>query len=45
VPWWGCKFVTDSADGTAGNDWSERVSRGEPLFLQALRQRLGPPTR
>jgi adenosylhomocysteine nucleosidase len=40
VPWWACKFVTDNADGTAGDDWAARVSAGEPLFLRALEQRL-----
>jgi len=40
VPWWSYKFVTDSADESAGTDWTARVSAGEPLFLQALEQRL-----
>ncbi len=40
VPWWACKYVTDNADDTAGDDWAARVSGGEPLFLQALQRRL-----
>lgn len=40
VAWWACKFVSDSADHTAGDDWAARVGAGEPLFLRALEQRL-----
>jgi len=45
VPWWGCKFVTDSADEAAGDDWSTRVGNGESLFLQALARRREQPPR
>lgn len=45
VPWWGCKFVTDSADESAGDDWNARVGSGEPLFLQALERRLARQAR
>lgn len=40
IPWWACKFVTDGADESAADDWSVRVSHGEPLFLAALAERL-----
>lgn len=40
IPWWACKFVTDSADESAADDWSARVGAGEPLFLKALAERL-----
>lgn len=40
IPWWACKFVTDSADESAADDWQARVGAGEPLFLAALAERL-----
>lgn len=40
VPWWACKYVTDSADESAADDWNARVGAGEALFLEALAQRL-----
>jgi len=40
VPWWGCKFITDNADETAGDDWAARCGGGEKQFLQALALRL-----
>lgn len=40
VPWWACKYVTDSADESAADQWSARVGDGEALFLEALAQRL-----
>jgi len=44
VPWWACKYVTDSADESAANDWNERVGAGEALFLTALGERLAADT-
>lgn len=40
VPWWACKYVTDSADASAADDWNARVGSGEALFLEALAGRL-----
>lgn len=40
LPWWACKYVTDSADDSAADDWSARVGAGETLFLEALAARL-----
>lgn len=38
IPWRSFKYVTDAADESSGNDWSENVHRGADLFLELLRQ-------
>lgn len=44
VPWWACKYVTDSADESAADDWNARVGAGEVFFLDALARRLAART-
>lgn len=32
------KFISDKADGTSSNDWTANVQKGEPLYLEVLRE-------
>lgn len=36
LPWYSFKFITDSADDSSANEWGEKVSHGEQLFLDEL---------
>jgi adenosylhomocysteine nucleosidase len=36
VPWRSFKFITDAADDQAARHWTERMDRGERLFLSQL---------
>jgi len=38
LPWRSFKYVTDDADGDAGDDWLERVHKGRQLFIEKLQQ-------
>lgn len=40
VPWQAYKFITDDANGSSGDDWSQKVQHGEALFLEQLKSNL-----
>nr|WP_251373529.1 5'-methylthioadenosine nucleosidase [Polynucleobacter sp. MWH-UH2A] len=38
LPWHSFKYITDDANESSGSDWASRVSYGEDLFIEALKQ-------
>ncbi|MEY3724638.1 MAG: hypothetical protein RLZZ365_573 [Pseudomonadota bacterium] len=40
IPWRSYKFISDSADDLAGEQWHEKINHGEELFLEELKQLL-----
>jgi adenosylhomocysteine nucleosidase len=40
IPWSSYKYITDDANENSGNDWQAKVSHGQELFVQELKQLL-----
>ena len=40
LPWLSYKFITDDANESSGDDWSQKVHHGEALFLEHLKSNL-----
>jgi adenosylhomocysteine nucleosidase len=38
LPWHSFKYITDDANESSGSDWADRVSHGEDLFIEILKQ-------
>lgn len=38
LPWNSFKYITDDANELSGSDWADRVSHGEDLFIEVLKQ-------
>ena len=38
IPWLSFKFISDSADSKAGEQWHEKINHGEELFIDQLKQ-------
>ena len=38
IPWQSFKFITDDTNEHSGNDWQEKVSHGQELFLMKLNE-------
>jgi len=38
LPWQSFKYITDDANESSGSDWADRVSLGEDLFVETLKQ-------
>jgi adenosylhomocysteine nucleosidase len=38
IPWLSFKFISDSADSKAGEQWHEKINHGEELFMEQLKQ-------
>ena len=38
IPWLSFKFISDSADSKAGEQWHEKINHGEELFIEQLKQ-------
>ena len=38
LPWHSYKYITDDANESSGSDWVDRVSHGEELFIETLKQ-------
>ena len=38
IPWQSFKYITDDANESSGNDWQEKVSHGQDLFIHRLQQ-------
>ena len=40
LPWRSFKYITDDANGEAGNEWQHRVNHGQELYLEKLKELL-----
>ena len=40
VPWQAYKYITDDANESSADDWSQKVHHGEALFLERLQTTL-----
>ena len=38
IPWLSFKYISDSADSKAGEQWHEKINHGEELFMEQLKQ-------
>ncbi|CAM3763675.1 phosphorylase family protein [Polynucleobacter arcticus] len=42
IPWQSFKYVTDDANADSGNEWQHRVNHGQELYLEKLKELMGP---